>query len=60
MIYLPLESGAQRRQRLESEDKRLVIHFLPFHASWLNLIEIWFRILKSKCLSYDHFDGAAA
>ena len=57
--YLPLKSGAQRRQWLESEDKRLVIHFLPFHASWLNLIEIWFGILKSKCLSYDHFDSVA-
>ena len=36
-----------------------MVHFLPFHASWLNLIEIWFGILKSKCLSYDHFDSVA-
>ena len=57
--YLPLESGAERRQWLQSEDKCLVVHFLPFHASWLNLIEIWFGILKSKCLSYDHFDSVA-
>ena len=32
-----------------------MVHFLPFHASWLNLVEIWFGILKSKCLQYDHF-----
>src|SRR6266516_2163091 len=24
-------------------------------ASWLNMVEIWFGILKSKCLKYDHF-----
>jgi len=50
-----LENGQQRRQWLASEDKRIVIHFIPFHASWLNLIEIWFGILKSKCLKYGHF-----
>jgi len=55
--YPTLENSAQRRQWLQSEDKRIVVHFLPFHASWLNLIEIWFGILKSKCLQYDHFDS---
>lgn len=53
--YTPLKTGAQRRQWLGSEDKRIVVHFVPFHASWLNLIEIWFGILKRKCLSYGHF-----
>jgi transposase len=53
--YSPLETGAERRQWLQSEHKRIVIHFLPFHASWLNMVEIWFGILKSKCLNYDHF-----
>jgi len=40
---------------LQSQHKRIVVHFLPFHASWLNMVEIWFGILKSKCLKYDHF-----
>lgn len=53
--YTPLKTGAERRQWLQSEDKRIVVHFLPFHASWLNLIEIWFGVLKRKCLSYTHF-----
>jgi len=53
--YPTLKTSAERQQWLQSEDKRLVVHFLPFHASWLNLVEIWFGILKSKCLKYDHF-----
>lgn len=53
--YLPLRTGAERREWLQSEDKRIVVHFVPFHASWLNMVEIWFGILKSKCLKYAHF-----
>ena len=53
--YSPLKTGAERRQWLQSEDKRIVVHFVPFHASWLNMIEIWFGLLKSKCLKYGHF-----
>jgi len=30
---------------------RLVWHFLPTHASWLNQIEIWFSLLQRKCLA---------
>lgn len=55
--YTPLRTGTERRQWLQSEDKRIVVHFIPFHASWLNLVEIWFGILKSKCLKYDHFNS---
>ncbi len=53
--YAPLKTGAQRREWLQSEHKRIVVHFIPFHASWLNLIEIWFGILQGKCLQYGHF-----
>ena len=53
--YSPLKTGTERRQWLQSPHKRIVVHFVPFHASWLNMIEIWFGILKSKCLRYDHF-----
>jgi len=53
--YSPLKTGAERRQWLQSPHKRIVVHFVPFHASWLNMVEIWFGILKSKCLRYDHF-----
>jgi len=53
--YSHLRTGAERRQWLQSQHKRIVVHFVPFHASWLNMVEIWFGILKSKCLKYDQF-----
>lgn len=53
--YSPLKTGPERRQWLQSDCKRIVVHFVPFHASWLNMIEIWFGILKSKCLKYEQF-----
>jgi hypothetical protein len=53
--YTPLKTGAERRQWLQSEDKRIVIHFTPFHGSWLNLVEIWFGILDQHCLRHQHF-----
>lgn len=53
--YVPLATGDERRGWLQSNEKRIVFHFVPFHASWLNMVEIWFGILKSKCLKYDQF-----
>jgi hypothetical protein len=41
-----LKSGADRRAWLQSEGKRIVVCFLPFHGSWLNQVEIWFGLLK--------------
>jgi len=35
---------------LGQEDKRIVIHFTPFHGSWLNWIEFWFSIMGRKVL----------
>lgn len=47
--YKPLKTGKERQSRsVGAEDKRVVIHFLPFHGSWLNMIEIWFGLLKNK------------
>lgn len=40
----------KRRKWLGSDDKRIVIHFTPFHGSWLNMVEIWFRIMGRMCL----------
>jgi transposase len=48
--YTPLKEGKERRAWLQSHKKRIYIHFLPTHGSWLNMIEIWFGILKAKCL----------
>ena len=45
-----LKDPAKRRQWLQSEEKRIVIHFTPFHGSWLNLVEVWFGIMAGKLL----------
>ena len=55
VTYTPLKSGGERRQWLQSGDKRITIHFVPFHGSWLNMIEIWFGILGDKCLKNGWF-----
>jgi len=36
---------------LMSTDKRIVIHFTPYHGSWLNLVEFWFGIMNKKVLN---------
>ncbi len=50
-----LKNADERREWLQSNNKRIVIHFTPFHGSWLNWVENWFGILNQKCLnsSYD-------
>lgn len=45
-----LNTQAKRVEWLQSEKKRIVIHFTPYHGSWLNLIEIWFGIMGGKVL----------
>jgi len=44
------------------EDKRIVIHYTPYHGSWLNWIEFWFGIMGRKVLgeSYRSPDGLKA
>ncbi|NQU63788.1 MAG: IS630 family transposase [SAR324 cluster bacterium] len=46
-----LDSLEKRVRWLTSEDKRIVIHFTPYHGSWLNLVEFWFGILNKKVLN---------
>lgn len=45
-----LNTKKQRVEFLKSENKWIVFHFLPTHASWLNQIEIWFSILHKKVI----------
>jgi transposase len=37
---------------------RLVLHYLPFYASWLNQIELWFNTLQRRCLKRGDFSSA--
>ena len=55
VTYSPLKTGKERQGWLRSEGKRIVIHFTPFHGSWLNLIEIWFGLFNQKCLKQKRF-----
>lgn len=50
-VSLPeLNTQEDRRRWLMQSDKRIVFHYLPTHASWLNQIEIWFSALSKKLL----------
>ena len=40
----------KRVEWLAREDKRVVIHYTPYHGSWLNWIEFWFAIMGRKVL----------
>jgi transposase len=45
-----LNTLSKRMQWLQTTDRRIIIHFTPFHGSWLNLVEIWFGIMGAKVL----------
>jgi len=50
-----LKTGTQRKTFLTDSSKRIVFHFTPSHASWLNQIEIWFSTLSSKVIRRGDF-----
>jgi len=49
-----------RGKFLTSARHRVVFHFTPKHASWLNQIEIWFSVLARKLLNRESFPSLRA
>lgn len=50
-----IKTGAQRRAWLTQPEKPIVWLFTPKHASWLNPIELWFKVLSQKVLRRGSF-----
>ena len=41
----------------ENSEGRIVLHFIPTHSSWLNLVERWFAEITSKRIRRESWES---